>query len=184
VRWPIFAVFAFAALVLQLSARNALTLYSLWGISPDVVAALVVFVALFAPRTGALWAAWGLGLLVDLSPQDHAGGYYVVGPHALGYTAGAYLVLQLRTMVFRRRALTVGFLTSLALVAASLVAVMLLSIRSFYAGDGAMGYGPMSDLGQRCMIAMYSGLVAVPLGWLLGYTMPLWGFQPAAGRRW
>lgn len=180
-RWPIFAIFAFAALVVQLSVRNVFTLFSVWGISPDVVAVLAVFVALFANRTSALWACFILGLLVDLAPQAHEASYHVLGPHALGYTAGGYLVLQMRSMVFRRRAITMGFLTLLSLIVASLVIVMLLSIRSWYPGE--MPYGPLSDLGRQCLVAVYSAVVAIPLGWLLNATVPLWGFQSANQRR-
>lgn len=177
-RWAVFAIFAFAALVIQLSLSNVLTLHALRSISPDVVAALAVFIALFASRSAVLWGCWILGLLVDLAPAGDGSAFRIIGPHALGYAAGGYLVLQLRTMVFRRRALTVGFLTALALIAASLVAVMLLSIRCWY--PEAAPYGPLSDLGRRMLIALYSGLIAIPLGWALGKTIPLWGFQSRA----
>ncbi len=177
-RWPVFIIFAFLAVVAQLSVRNAFTLYSIRGISPDFVAALAVFVALFANRSAALWACWTLGLLVDLAPPDGST-YHLIGPHALGYAAGGYLVLQLRSMVFRRRAITMGFLTFLALIAASLVAVMLLSIRSWYPNE--LAYAPLNDLGRRVLIAVYSGVVAIAIGWLLNKSVPLWGFQSRSG---
>ena len=180
-RWPIFAMFAFVAVVAQLSVRNAMTLYSVLGISPDVVMPLAVFIALFAQRTSALWGCMILGLLMDLAPREHAEPYHLLGIHALGYAAAGYMVLQMRTMVFRRRSVTVGFLTFLGLLVASLVAVMLLAIRSWY--PGAEAYGPLSDLGRRFLIALYSGVVAVPVGRLLGLTVPLWGFQSNAPRR-
>jgi rod shape-determining protein MreD len=180
-RWPVFAIFAFTAVVVQLSLRNVLTLRELWGITPDVTACLVVFVALFAHRSAALWGAWMIGLLLDLAPQSVATGYHILGVNALGYTAGAFAILQMRTMVFRRRALTMGFLTVLCVIAASLVTVMLLAIRSWYPGE--LPYGPLSDFGRRLLIGVYSGLVAIPLGWLLGMTLPLWGFQSSSPRR-
>lgn len=178
-RWPIFAIFAFAAIVAQLSVRNVLTLYALNGISPDLVAALAVFIALFANRSAALWACFILGVLIDLlAPAAGAAAFKVIGPHALGYAAGGYLVLQLRTMVFRRRAITIGFLTVLALIAAALVMVMLLTIRSWY--PQAAPYGPLSELGRHALMAVYSGVVAIPVGWLLARTLPLWGFSSRA----
>jgi rod shape-determining protein MreD len=174
-RWPVFLIFAFAAIVVQLSFRNVFTLHALRGISPDMVAPLAVFIAMFAQRSSALWGAWILGLLLDLAPNDDGSLYHVIGPNALGYPAGAFLVLQLRTMVFRRRALTTGFLTLLFLIVVSLVAVMLLSIRSWY--PGATPYTPLSELGTRALVAVYSGVVAIPMGWLLNRTLPLWGYQ-------
>lgn len=180
-RWSVFAVAGFLAVVIQLSLRNALTLHELWGISPDVTACVVVFIALFAQRSAALWGAWMIGTLLDLAPQSSGTSAHVVGIYALGYTAGAYAILQMRTMVFRRRAITIGFLTVVCVLASSLIAVMLLAIRSWYPGE--LHYAPLADLGRRVLIALYSGIVAIPLGWLLGFTLPLWGFQSGGPRR-
>ena len=168
-------IFGFVLVVIQLSLRNALTLQSLWGISPNVVAPLAVFIALFAHRSAVLWACWILGLLIDLSPQSVGATYHILGVNALAYTAGGYLILQLRTTVFRRRTLTVAFLTALMVVAAALVSVMLLTIRSWYPGE--LPYRPLVELRNDVLIALYSGVVALPLGWLLNQSFPLWGFQ-------
>jgi len=180
-RWPVFAVFAFLAVAVQLSLRSVLTLYSVRGVSPDLVACLAVFIALFAQRSSALWACWILGLLLDLAPPDQPRGYHLLGPHALGYVVGGYFVLLLRTMVFRRRALTVGFLTLIFAGVTSLVIVMLLAVRSWYPGEPT--YGALSDLGLRWLAALYTGVVAIAVGWALGATLPLWGFQSGMPRR-
>lgn len=174
-RWAVFAIFGFVLVVIQLSLRNALTLQSLWQISPNVVAPLAVFIALFAQRSAVLWACWLLGLLVDLSPQSAGATYHLLGVNALAYTAGGYVIMQLRTTVFRRRVLTVGFLTLVFIVAATLVSVMLLTIRSWYPGE--LSYRPLAGLGKGVLIAVYSGIIAIPLGWLLNQTFSLWGFQ-------
>jgi cell shape-determining protein MreD len=174
-RWPVLAVFGFLLIAVQLSLRNALTLHSLWSISPDVVAPLAVFIALFAQRSTVLWACWLLGLVVDLAPQSAASPYHILGVNALAYTGGGYLILQLRTTVFRRRALTVGFLTVLFLVTASLISVTLLMVRSWYPGE--LPFRPLVEFALGLMISLYSGIVAIPLGWLLHLTFPLWGFQ-------
>ena len=182
-RWPIFGLFAFLLVAAQLSFRNVLTLESVGFITPDVTAALAVFVSLFAHRTAALWACWMLGLAVDLAPQASAASVHVIGPHALGYVFGCYVVLQLRTMVFRRRALTMGLLTFICVLAASIVAVAIFTVRSWYAPDIPLQAGPVSELLRRFGIALYSGLIAIPLGWLLAQSMPIWGFQNANQRR-
>lgn len=180
-RWPVFAIFAFVLVVMQLSLRNVLTLQSLKQISPDLVACLAVFVCLFAHRTSALWACWALGVAMDLAPTDDDPSYFLIGPHALGYVFGGFLVLQIRTMVFRRKAITIGFMTVVFLLAASILAVFLLAVRSWY--PEAQGYPALSEFWRRVLIAVYSGVMAIPLGMLLNSTMTLWGFQSNVSRR-
>lgn len=182
-RWAVFAIFAFLVVVVQLSVRNVLMLHSVGDISPDIVACLVVFVSLFGHRSSALWACWILGWALDLAPGENTGPH-VIGPHALGYVFAGYVILQLRTMVFRRRAVTFGFLTFVAVVAAGVVAVAVLTIRSWYPDSaGALPHGALGELLRRFAIALYSGLVGIPVGWFLGATLPLWGFQSGLPRR-
>jgi rod shape-determining protein MreD len=182
-RWPVFLVAAFIVLVLQFSLRDVLTLRTIGSISPDFVASLAVFVCLFAPRSTALWACWLLGLAMDLGPPAGAMKWHLVGPHALGYVFGGYLVLQLRTMVFRRRAITAGLVTCLFLIASGVLATFLLTVRSWYLEDTPLYYAPLGELWERIKIAVYSGLVGVPFGWLLQITIPMWNFVGGASRR-
>ena len=89
-------------------------------------------------------------------------------------------------MVFRRRALTIGVMTLSSLLLAQTIIVILLVLRSrsWYPGgpihwpDTAVGI----ELLRRILIAVYSGLAAVPCGWLLVRTLPLWGFQTSVHR--
>lgn len=182
-RWSVFAAFAFILIVVQVSVRNVFTLEQLRGLSPDLVACLVVFVALFAHRSSVLWACWILGMLMDLAPSDRGLEYHLLGPHALGYVAGGYLILQLRTMVFRRRMITMAFLTFTCLVATALVAVSILVLRSGLYSEAVLPTGAFRELLFRFGIAIYSALLAMPVGWLLNATMPLWGFQSLSHRR-
>jgi cell shape-determining protein MreD len=182
-RWPVFAIFAFVFVVLQLSLRNAMTLHSMGGISPDIVGCMAAYVALFAHRHAALWACWLLGIAMDLAPQERAVNYYLIGEHALGYVFGALAILQLRTMVFRRRAMTAGFMTLVFLAGASIVAVFIMSVRSWYTPETFLHGGAFGELLRRLAIALYSGVVGIAVGWLLNVTIPLWGFQSGATRR-
>lgn len=182
-KWPVFAIFAFLAVVVQLSLRSTLTLHSIGGISPNLVGCLAVFVALFASRLSALWACWLLGLALDLAPQARYAPVHLIGPNALGFVFGCYIVLELRSMVFRRRALTIGLLTLLFLGASSMVAASILTIRGWYPGESMPLGGPLNELLQRWGVAVYSALIAVPLGWLLARTVSLWGFHSSAPRR-
>ncbi len=130
-----------------------------------------------------------IGLLLDLSIEYITGGnrvVYLVGPYALGLLAGCWLVLRGRTMVFRRRALTMGVMTLITLLAAQAIIVMLLLLRSRSWYPGGAIHWPDTALGiellRRILIAVYSGIAAVPCGWLLVRTLPLWGFQTGVHR--
>ncbi len=182
-RWPVFLVAAFIVLALQFSLRSVLELQSIGAITPDFVACLAAFVSMFAPRTSALWACWMLGLMLDLGPPPGQTNWHLVGPHALGYAFGGCLVVQMRVMVFRRRALTAGFVTFLFLLASGVVEVSLLTVRSWYLADTPLYLGPLGELWTRIKIAVYSGLVGVPFGWLLHMTIPMWNFVGGASRR-
>jgi rod shape-determining protein MreD len=182
-RWPVFAIFALVLLVAQLSLRSVLTINSAGGVSPDLIACLVVFIALFAHRSSVMWSCWLLGLLVDLAPGGQDLGYRIIGLNALGYVFGGFVVLQLRTMVFRRRAITLGFLAFVCLLAASVVSVALLALRAPVFGEPLLPNGALRELWHRIVIATYSGLVAIPFGWVLLNTLSLWGFQAGTPRR-
>jgi hypothetical protein len=156
------------------------------GIWPSATACLAVFVSLFGSRIAVLWACFALGLLLDLCSSEPAGGesITVIGPHALGFVAGSILVLQLRTMVFRRRAMTLGFLTLLFALAVDVVAILIFVIRGWFP-DLAVTWAQTSagsELLRRLLMAIYSGIVAIPLGWLLLQTLPLWAFSTHIAR--
>jgi len=177
VRWSVFAIAAFIVIALQVSVREAFTLRTIGSISPDLVACLAAFVALFASRPAALWACWILGLAMDLAPAAGPTEWRIIGPHALGYVFGGYVALHLRGMVFRRRAVTTGFITFLFLLASGLVATLLLSIRHIYLPDTPLHGSPLGELWLRIKVALYSGLVGIPFGWLLQLTIMLWNFH-------
>ncbi len=187
-RWLVFAIFGVVGLVLDISLLDALAPDEARLIRPSVCAALAVFLALSAPKRTALWGCFILGLLLDLSSPLMLGGdriLHLVGPYALGYVAGAALVLRGRTLVFRRRPLTIGVMTFVALLAVHAVVIVLHGVRSWYPG------GPVcwtdttlwAEILQRFLIALYSGLFAIPVGWLLVWSMPLWGFPTTGHRR-
>jgi len=176
VRWPVFALFAYLVLVLEVSLRNVLML---GPVGPSFVALLVVFVSLFAPRLTALWACWVLGLLVDLcSPLMHGADHVgpLLGAHALGYVFGCYVILQMRAMLFRRRAVTFAVMTAISLLAAGLVVVFLLAVHRLYPGEG-LALRPLRELLLRLGVAGYSGVLALLLGPVLVWTAPMWGFR-------
>ena len=182
-RWVVFMVFAVVALVFDAGLGEVLRLESLGQIRPSLCVVVAVFVALSAPRVTALWACFVLGLLLDLSyPVTVADNrvVHLIGPYALGYLAGGWLVVQWRTLVFRRRPLTIGVMTLICLLAVHVVAVSIYLLRSrgWYPGEAIFwteNTAPREVL-HRVLAAVYSGLVAIPAGWLLVQTIPVWGF--------
>lgn len=191
--WVVFAVAALGALVMdQTPILDVLALDrdGACRIKPVICATLAVFLALSAPRALSLWSCFILGLLLDLSapltlPGQPVGYVHLIGPQALGYTAGAWLVLQGRTLVYRQRSLSVAVMTFAFLVLAGLVAVTVYQIRSWYPGPEIVwtDAGPWRELGRRLATAFYSGVFAIPAGWLLVRSTPIWGFEPLPGNR-
>ncbi|MCH2162928.1 MAG: hypothetical protein MK085_13800 [Phycisphaerales bacterium] len=183
-RWIVFILLLAICLTLD---QAFLQVIAIGSIFPGTCGALVVFVALFAPRPTALWAALLAGTMLDLgSPAVDAQGhpYYVIGPYALGFVLGAYLVLLLRSIVFRRNPLTVGMLTLPFLLAVSVIFLAIWSIRGFYA-DAQLPWhseSVTSQIAQMIGWATYSALLALPLGWLLLITWSLWGFDQLPAR--
>ena len=184
-RWVVvFVVVSVLAVAMQTSLVEwLLTLDSLGGIWPSLVGVVLVFVAIFAPRPAVLWAAWGLGLFYDLSLAQPQG--VQIGPHALGYVFGAYLILQLRTMVFRRHLITISLMTAMFLAASGVVEVALLTVRLMF-GDASLAaaeFRPVIEMLKRFGIAIYSALAAFPIGWILIKSLSLWAFPQVSGRR-
>jgi cell shape-determining protein MreD len=188
-RWVVFAVAAVLGLVFDTGLSEVLRIEKLGDIRPSLCAVVAVFVALSAPRTAALWACLVLGVLLDLAqPLTVAENrvVYLIGPYALGYLFGGWLVIAGRSMVFRRRPLTIGVMTVLLLLAVQIVAVTVYLVRaqSWYPGQPIVwtDVSVPAELGRRLLAALYSGVFAVPVGWLLVQSMGLWGFQTVVHR--
>jgi cell shape-determining protein MreD len=185
-RWAVFLGFAFLVLVLDGSLVGALTL---WSFAPHLPLVLVVFIGLFAARFAALVGAVLLGLVMDLTLPLEQGiaqpVVYVIGPHALGFAFAAYVVLQVRTLVFRQRVVTVAVLSFAAVMAAGTVVIAIYLVRSWY-GEGTLYFASGSaarELARHAAIGLYTAIIALPLGWLLLASTPLWGFHSGLPRR-
>lgn len=183
-RWAVFLVAAVSAVVLDVSFLDGMAPDSAREIRPSITAALAVFLTLCAPRMPALWACFLLGLALDLSlPSARSGGevVYLVGPHTLGYVAAGYLVVRSRPVLFRQRALTIGVVTLGFVVVVNMTAILLDAVRSLHPGESFGWTG--RAVGIRLLVAIYSGVVAVPVGWGLVKSIPLWGFAVTGPKR-
>ena len=152
-------------------------------IAPSLVIPFVVYVALFAPHTAALWTGLLIGMVVDLStPRGPADALtIVVGPHALGFLVAAYFVITVRSMVIRRNPLTLGAVSALAAAIAYLIAIVLLQIRS-WCGD-PINFSLGDEILQRLGSALATGISGMALSVVLFPMFPVFGFHDPATRR-
>jgi hypothetical protein len=147
---------------------------------------LLVFVAVRAPRSAVAWAALVLGFLIDLKPlpmPNELADVALIGPGCLGYLAGGFVVVHLRSMVFRESSLTLAAMVLVAGVFAHLIMVALLTMRGlpWPLGEPVHGWDVADQLAGRFMEVVYTAGCAVPVGTLLRRLTPLWGFAPHAG---
>ena len=183
-RWTVFCIFAYVMLLLEISLRNTLRLDYVGGISPSFMAVLAAFIALFAQRLSALWACWIMGLLMDLASGRQSQGIVIIGPQALGFAFAGLVILSLRTMVFRRRLITMAVMTTLFVIASSVAAIFVLIVRHWFITDSGEPLHGLSALWRQTLVALYSGAVlGWSLGWVLSQSMSLWGFQTTTPRR-
>ncbi|MFW6336153.1 MAG: rod shape-determining protein MreD [Phycisphaeraceae bacterium] len=177
--WLVFALMTYLLTALQEG------LSPLWSIpvgraaeaAPSLLLVLLCFVSLLATGATSLWVALLLGLIADA-----LSGTPIVGPHALGFMLGSYVVLQLRALVFRESVFTLAFMTLAAGLFAHLAAVALLAIRGLPISPAEVtpGFAAADQLVTRFFDVLYSAVVAIPLGWLLFKTAPLWRFPSKA----
>ena len=188
-RWSVFAIFAYLALLLDTG------LGALWtdpfGLSigrPDLVLVLLVFIAMWSPGPTVTWAALILGALVDLSAPyffvNQEESSVLLGPSALGYLAGAAVVLQVRSVLFRQSPLVIPVLVVVAGLFAHLVVMVLLTLRGlpWLHTTPIEGWAASDQVVRRFFMLLYTALIAFPVGSLLRRTEPLWGF-PQGHRR-
>lgn len=184
--WLVFALCALIAAGLDGGFTAAL---AFGPVQPSLLAAVVAFVALHGPRRTALWAAFAAGLLADLlQPSIGAAGlpFRVLGPNALGFAFGASAILLLRSMVFRRNPLTLGFLTVVLAVAATIVTAAIFSARRFWSDElPPWGGQPVQPwILRQFLCDLASGLWAVPLAWPLNASLDRWDFFSSGSRPW
>ncbi|HJN71552.1 MAG: hypothetical protein HOC93_01955 [Phycisphaerae bacterium] len=177
---------AIFCLAFDSSFGGIFTLRSLGSITPLAMPCLVVFVGLFAPSMMAYVTALLLGFLVDLSPgqSELTQGIHLIGPNTLGFFVSVILIVKIRNVVFRRKVFTVVILTAGCVVVTDAVEVFILIARSLMPWTPSLsGSEGISGLIKMLATAIYSGLLAVPLGWCLLSTIGMWRFATPTGRR-
>ncbi len=182
-RWLVFALAAWALLGVDMGLKDVLQMGA-GPVAPSLVLPLVVFVALHAPALTAAAAGLVIGLALDLTHAHQIMGVpetvVIVGPYALGCAAGAYGVVALRSVVMRHNPLTFAFLAVAMAMLMHVVVSAMLELRSIY-DVTTFDAGP--ELLARLWISLYTGVVALPLGWLLQKCEPLFRFAPMGSVR-
>lgn len=176
--WVVFLIVLWLFLGLDVGLVDALQIGS-YNIAPSFAIILLTFVAMFAPHSVVMGWALVIGLLIDLLTGITAadgGTISVCGPHALGCAVGAYAILTLRALMFRRNVLSIAFLSFVAGALVEIVAVSILSGRA--AIDPDVVYArPTHALVQGVLSAVFTAILAFPVGWFLFAVRPLFRFR-------
>ena len=185
-RWGVFAIFLLIALTLEMSLKPVFVFNEYSNVSPSFMAVLLVYVSLLAPRMTALWAALLMGLLLDLTDallQPGGEIVFLIGPSAFGYVLAALALMQMRSVVFRQRLITIVAFTLLAVLIVSLVRIVLLSVRGWFGESLVWGGGSVGgELLRVILVSVYSCVMALPFGWVLQQATRLWAFQSPHAR--
>lgn len=175
--WVVFAIAAWVTLGLEFGLRDALQLGAV-NIAPHFAVILLVFVTLWSSQSAALAAGLLLGVALDLFyqvPLSDASSVVVLGPHALGCMLAAYAVLNMRALMFRKNVLAIAFLSFVAAALMQVVVTAVLAVRGSY--DMVEFGSAASELGQRLASAVYTGVVALAYGAVLGLFRRFFDFQ-------
>ncbi len=155
------------------------------GAAPSLVAILVAFVALQASPRATLWAGWWAGLMLDVAPGSGSGGTMavVLGPHALGMTAAAWIVLVCRGLVFRTRLPTLMAVAGVVAAASALAVTSVRTLRFWLPWTEAAVPQPAVDVLLRlCGDAVATGILPIIVGGVLLMTSRWWRFDTTPGR--
>ncbi len=188
--WLAFAILSYALVGAELALGEVLALGTS-GVRPLLVLPLVIFIALHASPTVALWSGLLLGCTIDLLARvpladatagGGAGGTaLVLGPHALGYAAAVYLTLLLRGFLIRKNPLSLVFMTILGGCLSVVVVVSLITIKNVV--SRTLVWSPGEQFVARCGSVLYSAITAFVLAFLLRKLIGILGLPDATGRR-
>jgi hypothetical protein len=182
--WLIFAILAYLALALEVGLGSLL---HIGYVTPSFLLILAAFIGISAPPSTVMWSFLVIGLLGDLThPYATADGItdmVLIGPTAIGYLFAAYAILQTRGMFYRESTTTLAVMVGVAGVCMNLGAVALLSFRGLplLTAEPPPGFFAADELVRRFWQLLYTGALAVPIGFVLWRLEPIFGFDYAKG---
>lgn len=177
--WLVFSITTYIFLLMRVGLTTLLGVPDAQGVSPDFLLIFAVFVGMQAPARMVGWAMLTIGLCANLLPGPIAEGP-ILGPEALGYLAGAFAVLQLRTLVFRESVISLAIMVLVVGIFIQLVTVMLYTGRGLplFLGQPVPNWSASNELFSRFLMLLYSAAAAVPIGLVLLKLAPLMRFAP------
>ena len=181
--WFVFAILAWLTFGLELALQPVLDAGS-GSVHPSMVMPLMAFVALYAPRKQALWAAIILGVLLDLlSPmaRSDGGSVVIVGPYALGFLLGCHFIFTIRGSLIRRNPLTLVMISIVSSFIIQVVVIALLTARNL--GNNPLIWDASDQLIQRSFSSLYTGLSALLLSFIFFALAPAFGFHSSVPTR-
>jgi hypothetical protein len=186
-RWSVFILTAYVALLLQAGLGNLLV-YGETDVTPSFLLIVGVFVGMWAPPQTVAWAMLSLGLITDLTrgyPIGSSQMVYLIGPASLGYLLGAMAICQLRSMVFRDSALALAVMVLLVGILVHLGTIATLTVRGWpwLPGEPIVDFSATRALVEAFKALLYTTAVALPVGFVLQRSSPLWRFEPAKPKR-
>ena len=152
----------FAAALLQVGLEPW---WRVGGVAPEPLLVLVAFLALLGPAPPAVLLALLGGVLADVLGSPFVGNA-ILGPRALGYTVGAWAIVQARGSLFRGSVVTLVVMVLLGGFFAELVATSLVTLRGAGPLPGAppQGWVASGELWRRLGRLLLTAAAAVPLG--------------------
>jgi len=181
--WPVFLAVLWLAVGLDVGLRDYLQLGP--NSAPSLTLILVAYVALWAPRLHAMYAALIAGVCLDVLGGQVVPGEIVstttLGPTALGAGLGAFTVLTARAMVERANVLALPAMTFALCVLAHLVIVFCFAFKGLY--DPTIEFDAGAQLFSRFVSSLYTAVAAVPVGIVMTPMTRLFGFSQSSGRR-
>ncbi len=158
-RWAVFLLLAWVALGLELSLRKALSLGHT-GVAPSFVFCVVTIIASSAPPSRVYWLAWIMGLLVDVTfmlPTANGADARVIGPYAISMTAGAFMIVSIRTLMYKRSPFAYGFLALAGSLVMQVCVIALFTLRAAVFDNLAWSTG--HELWTRLASCVYTGAI-------------------------
>lgn len=166
--WLLFAILTYAFLLMQVGLTALLGIPDAQGIKPDFLLIFAVFIGIQAQARTVAWGMLTLGIVANLLPGPVKEGP-LLGPEALGYVAGAFAVLQLRTLVFRESVISLAIMVFVVGIFIELVTVALYTGRGLplFLGQPIPNWNASDELVHRFLILLYSAIASVPIGLVL-----------------
>ena len=190
--WLTFAIATYLLLVFQVGLRGLFdfNITAIEGAAPNLLLILMVYIAMVAPYYTTLAAAGMLGIVADLEwhhsllrAGDDPMSVALIGPWALAFIAAAYVVLQVRGVIYRNSPLAFALTVFIGGVGLYLVNTAVLSVRGlpFTPGEPIAGWRATDSLVSGFLDLIYSTLIALLMHVPLRASERLWRFRTPSG---